>query len=125
MRIDILTLFPEMFEPIKSSILGRAIDKGILNINLVQIRDFSIDKHKKVDDTPYGGGAGMVMACQPLFDAIQSVADDNCKIVYMSPKGRLLEQSVVESLSKINHIVVVCGHYEGIDQRVIEHFNMQ
>lgn len=125
MRIDILTLFPEMFEPIKSSILGRAIDKGILNINLVQIRDFSLDKHKKVDDTPYGGGAGMIMACQPLFDAIQSVADDDCKIVYMSPKGNLLEQSMVESLSKINHLVVVCGHYEGIDQRVIEHFDMQ
>ena len=125
MKIDILTLFPEMFDAIRHSILQRAIDNKLIEINLVQIRDFSLDKHKKVDDTPFGGGAGMVMTCQPLFDAIESVFEEGAKIVYMSPRGKLLEQNVVVELSKCEHLIVVCGHYEGIDQRIIDHFEME
>lgn len=125
MIIDILTLFPEMFDALNHSILERAQQNGILKINFVNIRDFSKDKHKKVDDTPFGGGAGMIMTCQPLFDAINSVFDENAKIVYMSPKGSLLNQKLVVDFAKVNHIILVCGHYEGIDQRVIDHFNMQ
>lgn len=125
MKIDILTLFPEMFEPLKCSILGRAQQNNLIEINLTNIRDFSTDKHKKVDDTPFGGGAGMVMTCQPLFDAINSVKTENAKIIYMSPKGEMLNQKMVVSLSKVEHLVIVCGHYEGIDERVIQHFNMQ
>lgn len=125
MKIDILTLFPEMFEPLKCSILGRAQQNNLIEINLTNIRDFSTDKHKKVDDTPFGGGAGMVMTCQPLFDAINSVKTEGAKIIYMSPKGKTLNQKMVVSLSKVEHLVIVCGHYEGIDERVIQHFDMQ
>lgn len=125
MKIDILTLFPEMFDAIKHSILARAEKKGLLQINVYNIRDFSKDKHNKVDDTPFGGGAGMVMMCQPLFDAINSVKTDGCKIVYMSPRGQVLNQMFAVSLAKYQHMIIVCGHYEGIDQRVIDHFNMQ
>ncbi|MBR4124125.1 MAG: tRNA (guanosine(37)-N1)-methyltransferase TrmD [Clostridia bacterium] len=125
MKIDILTLFPEMFETLNHSILERAQKNNLLQINIQNIRDFSKDKHKKVDDTPFGGGAGMVMTCQPLFDAINSVKTDGAKIVYMSPKGKLLKQNVVVELAKCEHIIIVCGHYEGIDQRVIDHFDME
>ena len=125
MKIDILTLFPEMFDAINHSILARAEKKGLLQINVYNIRDFSKDKHNKVDDTPFGGGAGMIMTCQPLFDAISSVKTDGCKIVYMSPKGELLNQMFAVKLAKCEHIVIVCGHYEGIDQRVIDYFDMQ
>lgn len=125
MKIDILTLFPEMFDAIKHSILARAEKKGLLEINLHNIRDFSKDKHCKVDDTPFGGGAGMVMTCQPLFDAINSVKTEGCKIIYMSPRGQILNQMFAVSLAKHQHLVIVCGHYEGIDQRVIDYFNMQ
>lgn len=125
MKIDILTLFPEMFNALKHSILARAEKKGLLEINTHNIRDFSKDKHLKVDDTPFGGGAGMVMTCQPLFDAINSVKTDGCKIVYMSPRGVVLNQIFAVSLAKYEHMVIVCGHYEGIDQRVIDYFDMQ
>ena len=125
MKIDILTLFPEMFDAIKHSILARAVKKDLLKINIHNIRDFSKDKHCKVDDTPFGGGAGMVMTCQPLFDAINSVKTDGCKIIYMSPRGQLLNQMFAVSLAKYEHMIIVCGHYEGIDQRVIDHFDMQ
>ncbi|MGN1212958.1 MAG: tRNA (guanosine(37)-N1)-methyltransferase TrmD [Christensenellales bacterium] len=125
MKIDILTLFPEMFETLNHSILARAEKKGLLEINVHNIRDFSKDKHNKVDDTPFGGGAGMVMTCQPLFDAINSVKTDGCKIIYMSPKGEILNQMRAVQLAKSKHIVIVCGHYEGIDQRVIDYFDMQ
>ena len=125
MKFDILTLFPEMFETLNHSILERAQKNNLIQINLVNIRDFSKDKHKKVDDTPFGGGAGMVMTCQPLFDAINSVLTENSKVIYMSPKGYLLKQQMVTELAKCDHIIIVCGHYEGIDQRVIDYFNMQ
>ncbi len=121
MRIDILTLFPEMFEPLKSSILGKALDKNIFELNLIDIRSFSLDKHKKVDDYVFGGGDGMLMTPQPLYDAIMSVKDENSYVVYMSPKGTVLTQDKVKSIaSNINHLIIVCGHYEGIDERIIE-----
>ena len=120
MKFDVLTLFPEMFEPIKQSILGRAQKKDILNINLINIRDFSKDKHKKVDDTIYGGGAGMLMMPDVVYDAYKSVQDKNAKVIYLSPKGKVLSQEKAISLSKEKHLILLCGHYEGIDQRVLD-----
>jgi len=120
MKFDILTLFPEMFEGIKQSIIGKAIEKELIEINLVNIRDFSKDKHKKVDDTPYGGGAGMVMRPDVVYDAYQSAKTDNAKVIYLSPKGKTLNQEKVKELAKENHIILLCGHYEEIDQRVLD-----
>ena len=120
MKFDILTLFPEMFENLKQSIIGRAIEKNIININLINIRDFSKDKHKKVDDTPYGGGAGMVMKPDVVYSAYNSIKDKNAKVIYMSPQGKTLNQKKVEELSKEEHLIILCGHYEGIDQRVLD-----
>ena len=119
MKFDVLTLFPEMFEPIKQSIIGRATEKKLIDIKLTNIRDFSKDKHKKVDDTPYGGGAGMVMMPDIVYDAYTSVKSENAKVIYMSPQGKTLNQKKVEELSKEEHLIILCGHYEGIDQRVI------
>jgi len=120
MKFDVLTLFPEMFEPMKQSIIGRAIENKLIDINLINIREFSKDKHKKVDDTPYGGGAGMVIRPDVVYDAYKSLDTDNAKIIYLSPKGQVLTQSKVEELSNLEHIVLLCGHYEGIDERVLE-----
>ena len=120
MKFDVLTLFPEMFEPLNSSIIGRAREKNLKEINLINIRDFSKDKHKKVDDTPYGGGAGMVMMPDVVYDAYKSVEDKNAKVIYMSPQGKKLTQKKVEELAKQEHLIILCGHYEGIDQRVID-----
>ena len=120
MKFDVLTLFPEMFEPLKMSIIGKAIEKKIIDINLVNIRDFSKDKHKKVDDTPYGGGAGMVIRPDVVYDAYKSVKSENAKVIYMSPQGNKLDQKKVEELSKEKHLIILCGHYEGIDQRVLD-----
>ena len=123
MRIDILTLFPESFEPLKQSIIGRAVEKNIIDINLINFRDFSKDKHKKVDDTPYGGGAGMVIRPDVVYDAYKSVYETNAKVIYLSPQGKTLNQNIVQSLSKEEHLILLCGHYEGIDQRVIDEIN--
>ena len=120
MKFDVLTLFPEMFEILNQSIIGKAIEKELIDINLINIRDFSKDKHKKVDDTPYGGGAGMVMKPDVVYDAYQSIKDRNAKVIYMSPQGKPLNQDKVEELSKENHLIILCGHYEGIDQRVLD-----
>ena len=120
MLFSILTLFPEMFEGMEYSIIGKAIEKKIIDINLVNIRDFSKDKHKKVDDTPYGGGAGMVMKPDVVYDAYLSVKDEKAKVIYLSPKGKTLNQEKVKELSKEKHIILLCGHYEGIDQRVLD-----
>ena len=120
MKFDVLTLFPEMFEILKSSVIGKAIEKDLIDINLINIRDFSNDKHKKVDDTPYGGGAGMVMKPDVVYSAYDSVKDKNAKVIYMSPQGKKLNQKKVEELSKENHLIILCGHYEGIDQRVLD-----
>lgn len=120
MKFDVLTLFPEMFDSIKQSIIGKAIEKDLININLVNIRDFSKDKHKRVDDTPYGGGAGMVIKPDVVYDAYQSVKTDGAKVIYMSPQGKVLNQKKVVELSKEKHLILLCGHYEGIDQRVLD-----
>ena len=120
MQFDVLTLFPEMFEPLNESIIGRAKEKGLININLINIRDFSKNKHKKVDDTPYGGGAGMVMMPDVVYDAYKSLNPKDAKVINMSPQGQKLNQKKVVELSKEKHIILLCGHYEGIDQRVID-----
>ncbi len=120
MKFDVLTLFPEMFTPLQESIIGRAIKNNQIEINLINIRDFSKSKHKKVDDTPYGGGAGMVMRPDVVYDAYESVKDENAKVIYMSPKGKTLNQEKVRQLSQEKHLIVLCGHYEGIDQRVLD-----
>ena len=121
MKFDILTLFPEMFEAVKQSIIGKAIEKQLIQINLINIRDFSKDKHKKVDDTPYGGGAGMVMMPDVVYDAYSSIQNkENAKVIYLSPKGNVLNQEKVLELAKQEHLILLCGHYEGIDQRVID-----
>lgn len=120
MQFDVLTLFPEMFKVLNESIIGRAREKGLININVVNIRDFSKDKHKKVDDTPYGGGAGMVIQPDVVKNAYNSLKTEKAKVIYMSPQGKKLEQSKVEELSKQEHLILLCGHYEGIDQRVID-----
>ena len=120
MKFDVLTLFPEMFKSLDESIIGRAVEKGLIEINLINIRDFSKNKHKKVDDTPYGGGAGMVLMPDVVYDAYSSVKDENAKVIYLSPQGKVLNQNKVKELSKENHLILLCGHYEGIDQRVLD-----
>ena len=120
MKFDVLTLFPEMFEILNQSIIGKAIEKELIDINLINIRDFSKDKHKKVDDTPYGGGAGMVMKPDVVYDAYKSIEDKKAKVIYMSPQGKMLNQKKVEELAKESHLIILCGHYEGIDQRVLD-----
>ena len=120
MKFDVLTLFPEMFDCLNQSIIGRAKEKNLIDINLINIRDFSKDKHKKVDDTPYGGGAGMVMKADVVYDAYKSIDSENAKVIYLSPQGKTLNQQKVEELSKEENLILLCGHYEGIDQRVLD-----
>ena len=120
MQFDVLTLFPEMFSSLNESIIGRAKTNKQININLVNIRDFSENKHNKVDDTPYGGGAGMVMMPDVVYRAYQSLNNKDTKVIYMSPQGKTLDQKKVVELSKEEHLIILCGHYEGIDQRVLD-----
>ncbi len=123
MRIDILTLFPEMFAPLSMSILGRAQKNGKIEIVVTDIRDYTLDKHRKCDDTPFGGGAGMVMTPQPIASAIQAVDPNHeARRVFMSPKGRTLNQKVVTEYAGLDRLLLLCGHYEGVDQRVIDLF---
>lgn len=122
MKIDILTLFPELFENfMNTSILKRGIDNKLIEINIINIRDFSLDKHKKVDDYTYGGGPGMVMTPQPIYDAFKSIEKKHPETpcVYLSPQGNIFNQDMAVDFSKYPHIIFLCGHYEGIDQRVI------
>ena len=125
MNIDILTLFPEMFAPLRTSMLGRAADRGLLDIRLTDIRDYTKDKHNRTDDYPFGGGVGMVMMADPVFSALRAVGAENKKIIYMSPKGRILDQEKIEELSKEDDMVILCGHYEGIDERILEHWDIE
>lgn len=125
MKIDILTLFPEAFSPLKTSILARAEESGLLEINIINIRDFSQDKHKKCDDYPFGGGAGMLMTVQPLFDAIKSVYDDGAKIIFPSPIGKTYNVQKAQQLSQFQHLIFVCGHYEGVDDRLFQLFDIE
>lgn len=120
MKFDVLTLFPDMFSSLGESIIGRARENKLIEINLINIRDFSKDKHKKVDDTPYGGGAGMVIRPDVVYDAYNSIENKDAKVIYMSPKGKVLNQEKVKQLSNQKHLIIICGHYEGIDQRVLD-----
>lgn len=124
MRIDIMTLFPEMCETVLSeSIIGRARERGFVDIHCVNIRDFTADKHNRVDDAPYGGGMGMLMQAQPIYNCYQSLcenAEDRPHLVYMSPQGQTLTQEKVKSLAQIPHLVLLCGHYEGVDERILD-----
>lgn len=122
MKIDILTIFPEFFnEFLNTSIIKRAISKKSVKVNTVNIRDFSKDKNKRIDDTPCGGGAGLVMKVEPLVEAIKSVKTKDSKVIYLSPKGRVFNQGVAKELATHKHLVLVCGHYEGIDERVLNY----
>ena len=124
MRFDVLTLFPEMIRAFsEASILGRAQKEGHIEVNVHNIRDFSKDKHRKVDDTPYGGGMGMLMSVQPVIDCYNSFSNElsqNSRVIYLSPKGRVFNHSVAVELSKYDNLVFLCGHYEGIDERIEE-----
>ena len=119
MKIDVLTLFPDMFNGVfAESIIKRAMDNNLVEINIHNIRDYSKDPHKKVDDTPYGGGPGMVLMCQPIFDAVKDLRSDNSKVILLTPSGKLYKQSIALDLSLENHLIIICGHYEGFDERI-------
>lgn len=124
MNFEVLTLFPHSLEPIFSaSILGRAEAKGLISVNCTDIRDYTKDKHRRVDDAPYGGGYGMVMMCQPVVDCIRAVKSrltGASRVIYMSPQGSLFDQKKAEELTQYDNLILLCGHYEGIDERIIE-----
>jgi len=126
MKITILTQFPDMFSGIlNESILGRASEKGLVSFDVINIRDFTKDKHKKTDDTPFGGGNGMIMTPQPAFDALLSCNAKEKTTIYMSPRGKILDKEMAVDFSKEEDIIILCGHYEGIDQRIIDNFDMK
>lgn len=123
MRFDVLTLFPEMFVPVQSSVLGRAVKNNLIEINLINYRDFSTDPNKHVDDYPYGGGAGMVIKPEPVYDAYKFIVDKleyNPRLIYLTPQGKTFNQKMAKELSNEEHLILLCGHYEGIDQRVLD-----
>lgn len=121
MKFSVLTLFPEMMSALGESIIGRAINKGIIETEYINIRDFSMDKHRRVDDYPYGAGGGMVMQPQPIYDAYKSICgEEKPHVVYMSPQGCVLNQCKAKELATHEHLVILCGHYEGVDERIIE-----
>ena len=123
MKIDVLTLFPEMMSPLFSSIIGRAVADGKVEIKVTDIREYTADKHKKCDDTPFGGGAGMVMMAQPIASAINAVDPlHKARRIYLSPKGRVFNQGIVKEYAELDNLLFLCGHYEGVDQRVIDLF---
>lgn len=118
-RIDILTLFPEMFTGfLNTSIIKRAIDDKLVDIKVHNFRDYSSDKHKKVDDYPYGGGAGMVLMCEPIFNAIDDLRREDTKVIMLTPSGKTFNQNMAREMSKLNHMILLCGHYEGFDERI-------
>ncbi|WP_459480679.1 tRNA (guanosine(37)-N1)-methyltransferase TrmD [Clostridium saccharoperbutylacetonicum] len=126
MKISILTLFPEMFSIFDHSIIGRARENNIIDIDLLNIRDYTLNKHKKVDDYPYGGGAGMVMAAQPIVDTIRKAKEDNKgKVIFLGPRGKTFNQEIAKELSKEDNLIFLCGHYEGIDERVYKYIDME
>jgi tRNA (guanine37-N1)-methyltransferase len=125
MRFDVMTLFPEMVErTLGESIIGRAQNAGIIEVKCHNIRDYSVDKHRKTDDTPYGGGMGMVMTCQPIYDCFlhvkSEIPEGKTRVIYMSPKGRIFNHAIARELSEYDNLVILCGHYEGVDQRVLD-----
>ena len=126
MRFDVMTLFPDMVRSVlDESIIGRAQNGGLIEIGCHNIRDFSKDKHRKTDDTPYGGGVGMVMTCQPIYDCYEDIlskipTENKKRVIYMSPKGRMFSHSVAKELSEYDNLIFLCGHYEGVDQRILD-----
>lgn len=121
MKIDVLTLFPEMFSPLTCSLTGKALEKGLYTLRCHNIRDYSVDKHKRCDDAPFGGGAGMVMTPQPIHDCISAIDPERKALrIYMSPRGVRLNQKMVKELSEHQNLLILCGHYEGVDQRVLD-----
>lgn len=124
MRIDILTLFPELCEAVlKESIVGRSRERGLVEINSLNIRDYTTDKHRRVDDTPYGGGTGMILQAQPIYDCFMALCEDSGKrphLIYMSPQGKVLTQERIKALAAMDNIALLCGHYEGVDERILE-----
>ncbi len=126
MKIDILTLFPEMFDIFNHSIIGKAKEKNLVEIDTINIRDFTLNKHKKVDDYPYGGGAGMVMTPQPLVDSIRYCKKNNKgKVIFLGPRGKIFNQDIAKELSKEDELIFICGHYEGIDERVYKYIDIE
>lgn len=119
MKIDILTLFPEMFQNFTTeSIIKRAIDKKIVEVNIIDFRKYSNDPHQKVDDTPYGGGSGMVLMCQPIYDCIESIKTKDSKVIMLTPDGNVYKESIAYNLATEKHLILLCGHYEGFDERI-------
>ena len=126
MKISILTLFPEMFDIFNHSIIGRAREKNIIDLEFFNIRDYTLDKHKKVDDYPYGGGAGMVMAAQPVVDTIiKAKESNNGKVIFLGPRGKTFNQKMAQKFSKEENLIFLCGHYEGIDERAYEYIDAE
>ena len=126
MRIDVLTLFPEMFGPVTEfSMLGKAAEKGLLDVRLTNIRDFTKDKHNRTDDYPFGGGGGMVMMADPIFSALEHIDAKAKKIIYMSPRGKILNEEIIRELAELDNFVILCGHYEGVDQRVLDYWDAE
>ena len=120
MKIDILTLFPNMFNGVfEESIIKKAIDNEKVTINIYNFRDYTNDPHNKVDDTPYGGGAGMVLSCQPIFDCVESLKEKDTKVILLTPSGIPYKQKMAYDLSKEKHLIIICGHYEGFDERIL------
>lgn len=126
MKIDILSLFPEMFEGfLHTSIIKRAIEKGVVEIHVHDFREFAHDRHKSVDDTPYGGGQGMVLMCQPLLDCLKTVVDKDALVILMSPQGQTFSQKMAVDLTNEKHLIIICGHYEGFDERIRDYVDME
>lgn len=123
MRIDVVTLFPELITvPMGTSIMGRAQDKGALQLHVQDLREFGLGRHRQVDDTPYGGGQGMLLRPEPLFAALEKIHTETSRVLLMSPAGRRFDQATAERLAKSDHLVFISGHYEGVDQRVVDHW---
>ena len=122
MRIDVVTLFPELFGPhLATSLLGKAIEAGTLSVNVHDLREHGLGKHRSVDDAPFGGGAGMVMRPEPIFDAVEQLKTEESDVVLLSPRGSVFRHEVAERLSHLGHLILICGRYEGVDERVVEH----
>ncbi|MDO5491299.1 MAG: tRNA (guanosine(37)-N1)-methyltransferase TrmD [Bacillota bacterium] len=126
LQIDILTLFPDMFRPVtEESMLGRAGEKGILDIRLHDIRDYTLDKHNRTDDYPFGGGGGMVMMPDPVFRCLEDIGAAGRRLLYMSPRGRVLDGKMIREYAGEERLVILCGHYEGVDQRILDHWGAE
>lgn len=124
MRIDILTLFPDFFEQfLKTSVIGRAIAKEIVKVNIINIRDYSQDKNKRVDDYPFGGGNGLIMKCQPIVSALNAIKTNDAKVFLLSAQGEVYKQKKAKEFTKIEHLILICGHYEGVDARILDYID--